>query len=79
MDKKSEEILEKKKYIPIRLRAEQLHKHHLFESLLEENKKKRQKILEEEKDYEIVLQYSNKKPFNEEDWEKFYTKSGILE
>ena len=48
-----------------------MHKNHLFESFLLENKKKREKILEEEKDYEIVKQYANKKPFIEEDWEKF--------
>lgn len=70
----SQEIIDNKsEYIPIQYRAIQLHRRHLNEYLLNENKKKLKKIEEEKKEYEIVKYYrnKNKKSFNENDWDKF--------
>ena len=72
ISKNSQEIMEKKQdYIPIEYRASELHNKHLFESLLNEKRVKNRKLEEENKEREIIKQYSNKKTFNENDWENF--------
>ena len=74
INKISQEIMDNKsEYIPIQYRAAQLHRRHLSEYMLNENKKKLKKIEEEKKEYEIVKYYrnKNKKTFNENDWNKF--------
>ena len=74
MNKNSEIIMNNKSgYIPIEYRATKLYKCHLFESKINEYKKRNKKIEEENKEYEIVKQYNinNKKKFNKDDWEQF--------
>ena len=53
----------KSEYTPIHKRAVKLHNMHLFECLLNENRIKLKKLQEEDKEYEIVKQYKNKKTF----------------
>ena len=72
INKKSQDIIDKNPdYIPIDIRGVSLHNKNLFELVLYENKKQLLKEKEEEKEYEIVKQYSNKKPFNKDEWEDF--------
>ena len=72
INRNSEIIMENKsEYTPIHKRAVKLHNMHLFECILNENKVKLKKLQEEDKEYEIVKQYKNKKTFNENDWENF--------
>ena len=63
-----------KNYTPIYERALQLHNKHLMKIKLHEKEIELKKIEEENKDYEIVKQYANKKKFNEKDWENFLNK-----
>ena len=63
-----------KDYIPIYERALKLHNNRLVKIKLNEKKIELKKIEEENKDYEIVKQYRNKKKFNEKDWENFLNK-----
>jgi hypothetical protein len=63
-----------KDYVPIYERALKLHNNHLMKIKLHEKKIELKKIEEENKDYEIVKQYANKKKFNEKDWENFLNK-----
>ena len=63
-----------KDYTPIYERAIKLHNKHLTKIRLHEKKIELEKIEEENKDYEIVQQYANKKKFNERDWENFLNK-----
>ena len=72
INRNSEIIMENKsEYTPIHKRAVKLHNMHLFECILNENRVKLKKLQEEDKEYEIVKQYKNKKTFNENDWENF--------
>ena len=72
INKNSQEIIENKTgYIPIQYRASGIYRKHILQSLLNEKKIKAKKIEEENKEYDIVRQYANKKSFNENDWEKF--------
>ena len=72
ISKNSQEIIERKaNYIPIEYRASELHSKHIFESILNEKKVLNKKLKEENKEREIIKQYSNKKSFNENDWEDF--------
>ena len=72
MNKRSQDIIDNNpEYIPIDIRGVALHSKNLFEIMLYENKKQLLKAKEEEKEYEIVKQYSNKKQFNKDDWEDF--------
>ena len=72
MSKASQNIMENKsEYIPIQDRAIELHNRHLFEKLLYENYAKLKKKQEENKEFEIVYQYANKKTFDENNWEDF--------
>ena len=61
----------KQEYIPIQDRAIELHNRNLFENLLEDNYAKLKKKQEENKEFEIVYQYANKKTFDENKWEDF--------
>jgi len=63
-----------KDYTPIYERAIKLHNKHLTKIKLHEKKIELEKIEEENKDYEIVKQYANKKKFNERDWKNFLNK-----
>ena len=72
MSKASQDIMENKsEYIPIQDRAIELHNRHLFQNLLHENYVKLKKKQEENKEFEIVYQYANKKTFDENNWEDF--------
>ena len=64
-------IMKKVDYLPIEYRASSLHNKHIYESLLNEKRIELQKKKEEEKQYEIVKKYRNKKSFNEKEWENF--------
>ena len=68
----SQKIMDKKlEYTPIELRASSLHNKHILESILNENRIRLEKMEEEDKECEIMRQYSNIKSFNEKDWEDF--------
>ena len=72
INKKSQDIIEKNsEYIPIEIRAVALHSKNLFESVINENKRRNEKLKEENKEYEIIKQYKNKKSFNKNEWEDF--------
>ena len=72
INRNSEIIMENKpEYIPIQNRARKIHSRHLFECILNENRLKLKKLEEEDKEYEIVKQYKNRKVFNKNDWENF--------
>lgn len=72
INRNSQKIIKKKTgYIPIQYRASEIYRKHILKSLLNEKKIKTEKIEEENKEYDIIRQYANKKSFNERDWDKF--------
>ena len=74
MNKNSQEMVNNNsEYIPIQYRANQLHNKHLSEYKLYQKKIELKKIEEENKSYEIVMEYNkkNKKLFDENEWDNF--------
>ena len=78
LNENSKKIMKgKTEYIPIEYRAKQLHNKHLIESILNENRNELKKLQEEDKEYEIVREYANRKTFDEDDWEDFINSQEI--
>ena len=72
MGKISQDIMDRKsEYIPIQYRAIDLHNKHIFETLIHENYIKLKQVEEENKECQIVYQHTNKKTFDEDNWEDF--------